>query len=279
MKDCAHPVSGGGTVGWVFGRRNRDDEDPFAALKESGTYNSAPTSTLPGIPASSEQTPVPARPSRTPAPSSRPASRPARARRRRSRGGGAYLILLRVFIPLALVIAVVATVSTHSTISTPTFSTPGISPNNPTSGHHVITTTLRRASYLTATGLAAGLAQVRRLAPRSKVELLRIDSTSLAATINSGHGQAEEILLEPTGTLREPAGSPGLPGISLSQINPAVPPRLIKEMATKFHVPKSRINYIVAIAFQGLPPMWGVYLKNGANYQASLTGAGLHKNG
>jgi hypothetical protein len=35
----------------------------------------------------------------------------------------------------------------------------------------------------------------------------------------------------------------------------------------------------VAFWFQGLAPGWGVYLKNDTNYQASLSGAGLHKNG
>jgi hypothetical protein len=265
----------------VFGRRNRDDEDPFAVLKESGTYTSGPTSTLPGIPGSSEQTPTPAGPNRPPAPSSRQAARPAtpaRARRSRSNWGG-YLILLRILIPLGVVIAIVAAVHTGDTVSTPTFSVPGISSNTPSSGHHVITTTLRTPSYLTATGLTAGLADVRHTAPGSKLLLLRIDSTTLAATVSSGHGQAEEILLGPSGTLKESAGSPGSAGISFSQIKPAVPPRLVSEMARKFHVPRSHLSYMVAIAFQGLPPTWGVYLKNGTNYLASLSGAGLHKNG
>jgi hypothetical protein len=193
------------------------------------------------------------------------------------------LLLLRLVIPLAAVIVVLVVVHSSTTIHVPNFGSIGTTPGSgagPGAGAGSGSVSVSRpASYLSAKGLAAGLAHVRRLAPGSRLVLLRIDSTSLDATVTHGHGQADEILLGPSGTLTESAGSPGSAGISFSQIHPAVPSRLIAEMGKRFHVPRSHINYLVAISFQGLPPSWGVYLKNDTNYQASLSGAGLHKNG
>jgi hypothetical protein len=181
-----------------------------------------------------------------------------------------------LIIPLGLAIAVIA--GSHSSTSV---NIPNIGPAGPTGGGVTTSTPgvsiSHPGSYLNAKGLAAGLARVRHLAPGSKVLLLRIDSTSLSATVVRGHGKAEEILLEPSSTLKEPAGSPGSGGVPLSQINPAVPARLISQLGKQFHVPRSHISYLVAVAFQGLAPTWGIYLKNDADYHASLSGAGLHK--
>jgi hypothetical protein len=297
----------------VFGRDKQDDEDPFAALKEGGTYQSAPTQTVSGIPGSAPLDAVPdppgtaapqtvagipgtvpgaipasppkvfARPGAGPI-KAQPSPAPRRPKPRRGRSPAPLLLLLRLAIPLTVAIVVIAVVHSSTTVHVPNFSigtTPGsgAGPGAGTGSGSGSASVSRPASYLSAKGLAAGLAHVRRLAPGSKLVLLRIDSTSLDATVTQGHGQAEEILLGPSGTLKESAGSAGSAGISFSQIHPAVPPRLIAEMGKRFHVPKSHINYLVAISFQGLPPSWGIYLKNDTNYQASLSGAGLHKNG
>jgi hypothetical protein len=263
----------------VFGRDKRDDEDPFAALKEGGTYHSTPTETIRGIPGSASAAPPGATASTHAARSqARPQARRRRAARRaRSRRrGGPALLLLRLAIPLGVAIIVIAAAHSSSSVQTP-----NISPTSPVAGFGApgAVSVSRPTSYLSAKGLAAGLAHVKRLAPGSKLLLLRIDSHSLVATVTRGHGQAEEILLEPTSTLKESAGSGGSGGISFSQIRPAVPSHLIEQMGKRFHVRKRHINYLVADAFPGLPPMWGVYLTNGTNYQASLSGAGLHKNG
>jgi hypothetical protein len=293
----------------VFGRDKQDDEDPFAALKEGGTYQSTPTGTLQGIPGSAPLDVAPVTPGSTrnqtvagipgsgsdavqasprnvvPRPGQVPAktqTRPAQRRPKR-RGSGGGLLLVRILIPLAAVIAVVAVTHSGTTGNAPSIGSintvPGIGIGTGTGTGSGSVSVSRPASYLSAKGLAAGLAHVRRLAPGSKLLLLRIDSHSLAATVTHGRGQAEEILLSPSGTLKESAGSPGSLEISFSQIDPAVPPRLIAEMGRRFHVPKSHISYLVAFSFQGLPPSWGVYLTNDTNYQASLSGAGLHKNG
>ena len=136
----------------MFGRR-KDDEDPFAALKDGGTYQSQPTTVpdigaggLPGQSGQSATAPsvsaspgVAAAPPPIPLPpttslGSLPAFRPRRSRRFGGSGTGP-MILLRLAIP-AVVIAAIAIPainvghSIHS-FSIPPFSTPSSIPATP----------------------------------------------------------------------------------------------------------------------------------------------------
>src|SRR5512142_1615277 len=198
----------------MFGRR-KQDEDPFAALKDGGTYKSQPI-TIPDIggdgpsaptlgtgAATGVAAPPPVTPTATPA-MTPPASPPPSTsvgqlqsygsyRRRSSFGGFGYgwAILLRILIPV-IVIGAFAIPAIHfghsvSSISVPSFSTPTVStPTTPAPS-----APRPAASYLSPRGLRAGLARVARVAPGARVVLLRIDAKSLSTTAVLPGGRAK----------------------------------------------------------------------------------------
>jgi hypothetical protein len=264
----------------VFGRRKVQDEDPFAALKQSGTYQSTPsTSTLPGIPGSAEG-PGPARPRKAAraAPSTaRAAPRAGAPKRRRGRPGyGRHVFLLRFLAPVVAVGAAIAFSSIHNAGHSPSIASinnaPGLSPGGGVSITHAPPSP---TSYLTTANLAAGLARVQRMAPGSRLLNLRIDSTSLDAELAERGGGAKEISLAPSGNYDIPLTNMNLPSFPFSDVRPAVIPRLLAELQRRFHVHLGRVDYAVVDAFAGGPPSWDLFLKNGKGYIASISGAHL----
>ena len=265
----------------MFGRRKQEDEDPFAALKQSGTYKSTPSGALPGIPGTIEEPKrAPPRPTARAVPSTaRAAPRAGTSKRRSGRPrDGRHVFLLRVLAPLVAVAFVGIAFSAGHTGSSPGIgainNAPGFAPVAGDSST-AITRPPRPTSYLTAAGLASGLARVQKLAPGSKPLNLRIDSTSLDAQVIQHGGATKEISLTSSGTYVIPLSNLDEPSFPFSELRPAVVPRLITELRRRFHVPPSRIDYAVADSFPGTGPMWRVFLKNGAGYTASISGSGL----
>jgi hypothetical protein len=285
-----------GYCGAMFGRRRNDDEDPFAALKEGGTYQSAPTTVpalgdtgLGGDPATglggdAATAPVAAPSPTTTAPvaSQPPASTrtwvpPASTRSRRGGIGlgtqiGVRIAVVGVFALVAIGIPLAAVHhASHSTFSVPSFNF------NPQTTPGATTTPATSVSYLTPGGLRAGLAHVERLAPGARLSLLRLDDHSLSVTAVQRHGGSKLIYLGPNGTFVTATQSAGEVPVSISTIRPAVVARLIAEMRTRFHVPARRIDYIVLSSPQGSSPSWVIFTKAPSHpcYSATLSGAGL----
>lgn len=264
----------------MFGRRKQADEDPFAALKEGATYQSTPSAgTLPGIPGATEEpTPARQRPTAHAAPSTARAD--PRTSKRRSGGSrrGRRGFPLRVLAPLIAVAFVAIAYSAGHTGGSPSITSIDNPPGLGLQGDGTSTSftrTPRPTSYLTAAGLASGLTRVRKLAPGSKLLSLRIDSASLDAQVIQRGGATREISLTSSGTYVIPLGNLHEPSLPFSEVRPAVVPRLITELRRRFHVPPSHIDYAVADSFPGTGAIWSVFLKNGAGYTASISGAGF----
>jgi hypothetical protein len=288
----------------MFGRRKQDDDDPFAALKSGNTYTSEPSTTVPGIPGTANVAAPQSQAGPVTSSSARAAGARTQATRARPRTAAPHparpvrfarrLSLVRLLIPLVAVLIVVAAAS-HLSSNGGGSGTPPILGSAPSpgvgafgaggsgtatgSGSGKSSAAAGPTSYLTTANLSTGLARVIEMAPGSKLLLLRIDSSSLDATVLTANHQAKNIDFGPYGTTVTGAGSPGSRAMSFSSIKPAVVPALIRQMQSQFHVPAKHINYLVAYWFPGLPPWWGVYLNNDTDYQASLSGAGLHRNG
>jgi hypothetical protein len=184
------------------------------------------------------------------------------------------------------VIAVLAVVAS-STTSSPVNDLPGAdagptTPANQSSvgGGTVSHTTKPPAppSYVTAAGVRAALARVQRLAPGSRPVELRIDPKSFVAIVQLPNHSIKLINITPTGSFSAPTGQTGEKPIPVSKINPVVPSRIVAEMNHRFHVPLSRIEYLVAFWFPGFMPEWQVFLKGTHTaYLATLSGAQLHR--
>ena len=265
----------------MFGRRKLQDEDPFAALKDGATYQSTPSAgTLPGIPGAGEE-PRPARqlPTARAAPSTARAGPRTGTSKRRSGGSrGRHAFPLRVLAPLIAVAFVGIAFSAGQTGSSPSITSINNAPGLGLQGDGTSTSftrTPRPTSYLTAAGLASGLTRVRKLAPGSKLLSLRIDSASLDAQVIRHGGATEEISLTSSGTYVIPLSNLHEPSLPFSEVHPAVVPRLITELRRRFHVPPSHVDYAVADSFPGTGASWSVFLKNGAGYTASISGAGF----
>ncbi len=267
----------------MFGRRKLQDEDPFAALKEGATYQSTPSAgTLPGIPGATEEPDARAPTSRRRALRPRGARRGPRTGTSKRRSGGSrrgrHVFPLRVLAPLIAVAFVGIAFSAGQTGSSPSITSidnapgPGLQGDGSSTS---ITRTPRPTSYLTAAGLASGLTRVRKLAPGSKLLSLRIDSASLDAQVIRHGGATEEISLTSSRTYVIPLGNLHEPSLPFSEVHPAVVPRLIAELRRRFHVPPSHVDYAVADSFPGTGAIWSVFLKNGAGYTASISGAGF----
>lgn len=272
----------------VFGWR-KDDEDPFAALKDGGAYHSAPVLPEIGIgSADGREPPAPeARPSinqssTTPAPRRGSPLRLSRSGMRPSVGLPtvrplrAMRLLIALFVIGAVVIPVLtAGISSHSGISVPSFSTtipvsPAPSPGGGT-----------RASYLDPSGLSAGLAHVARVAPRARLTLLRIDERSLTAIAVLPSGTTEEIYLGPSTNAVLPGSATGQRPIAISQVRPSAVGRITRDLARRFHIRRSEIQSLVLISPPRLATQWTVLTSARGNpgFTASLTGAGLRRLG
>ncbi len=290
----------------MFGRR-KDEEDPFAALKNDGTYQSAP-STLPdfglgGDPpsVSPSSTPPPAQPPQPAQPtgsitaspvsySSPPANTVTPPNRRLGRASVGYSPGVRagwrlgsVVFVLVIVGSIVASVShnVHSVkIPSFNFNTGGVvapgSGTTATSGS--ATPAPRRVSYLTPHGLRVGLAEVTRLAHGAKqVTLLRVDGRSLITYARRPNGAMTHVVISPGVTFVTSENYTGEQPVPVSKIKPNVLGALMTQMHRRFHVPLSRIDYAVVSSPSGQAPQWVVFVKNASHqgYIAPLAGGTL----
>jgi hypothetical protein len=295
----------------MFGRR-KDDEDPFAALKEGGTYQSSPTA-LPDIglgsgaesPAAASATAsapltAPALPAAAPAAvverttestaaeirQAIPTVTPGRTRSPRPRRAGSPLrpfgigtrIVWRLIV-IAIVLSAVAVPlskigkSVHS-IKIPSFnfgtgSTPSLTPP--------ATHPARPVSYLTASGVRAGLAHVRRVAPGARLTLLRLDARTLSVTATTPDGDVKQIYFSPAATIVSPGSPNGQQPVPIGRLSSQAVARIVTQMRTRFHVPPNRIDYIVLSSPRGLTPHWIVFAKGPAHsdWWATLSGRDL----
>jgi hypothetical protein len=262
----------------VFGWRRKDDEDPFAALKDGGTYQSPP-STVPTI-GDTTTAPVASQPPAPPPPTKTfvPPSYGGRSRRS-SFGWGTQVgfRLAAIATITGLAVGIPLLVSVHHA-SVPAFSVPSFNVNpetTPTSP----TPAPVQTSYLTPHGLRAGLAHIEKLAPGARLSLLRLDDHSLSTTAFAPRGGSKLISFSPTGTFVTSTPGTGQEPVPISQIRPSVIARLLGEMRTRYHVPARRIDYIVLSSPQGSSPSWVIFTKAPSHpgYLATLSGAGLHR--
>jgi hypothetical protein len=284
----------------VFGRKKVEQEDPFAALKQGGTYQSAPVTTVAGIPGSGlgdEPTivplaaPTPVAPSATPTapnPAPTPAAqptppplvgatrqtgvRPNRSMRVNSFGmtrasGGTRLIIWLVTLGIiaAIVIPIVSTTSNaiHS-IHIPSFSFPSITTLGPGTKVPATPTTPnahRATNYLKPAGVRSGLRLIAKRFPGASVTNLRLDANSLDAFVFPRHGGVKDLSIASTGTFISSGSSTGEKPIPVSAIPVSAIPRIVSALKRQFHVPPSRIDYTVLSTIPGLSAQWITFSK------------------
>jgi hypothetical protein len=122
------------------------------------------------------------------------------------------------------------------------------------------------------------LARVARMTPGGKILELRINTNSYDAIVQLPNHSVKLVSITPSTTFTAPAGPTGERPIPYSAINPAVPGKLVSELEHRFHVPLSRVNYVVAFWFPNFKAEWQVFLKGTHTaYLATLAGAQLHR--
>jgi hypothetical protein len=129
-------------------------------------------------------------------------------------------------------------------------------------------------NYLTAAGARAGLAVIAKKAPGAHLSLVRLDATSISATARLSNGKSELISIQPTGLFTSTIPASGERSLPIKQIKPSVVARLVAAMKTHFHVPASRIDYMVLNSPTGLPIHWILFTKAPSHpgFSASLNG-------
>jgi hypothetical protein len=284
----------------MFGRR-KADEDPFAALKEGGTYHSSPLSLpefglgddAPTGPSATPQSPagsISATPVATttsssstslPPGSSPPTSPPPTSSGRRyksstvpfrsaygfGRGvGWAWRLLIVAIVSVVIGSTVLGVSHSVHSVKIPSFNfntgdVTTTSPGGSTTGGGG-TSAPRPVAYLTPRGLRAGLTHVARLAHGAKLTLLRVDARTLSVYATRPNGQTSHIYLSPAVTFVSPAAKPGEVPVRASSIRPSVLGELIAQLHRRFGVPAGRIDYMVVSSPSGQPPQWVAFVKN-----------------
>ena len=192
------------------------------------------------------------------------------------RGWLPTLIAAGVFLVVIAAVAVplISVGNTISSISHSVFSQAPPVPHS--SGPPTAVTPAGHLSYLTAAGARAGLAQLSSNAPGARFSLVRIDATSISATAQLPNGTSKYIAIEPAGRFTSTTGATGERPTPLRAIKPSVIAKLVAEMGRRFHVPPSRIDYMVVSSPTGLPIRWILYTKAPAHpFTASLSGGHL----
>jgi hypothetical protein len=133
------------------------------------------------------------------------------------------------------------------------------------------------ASYLTAAGARAGLAQVAKLIPRARLALVRLDANSLTASARLPNGTFKEVAFEPTGSFVTSGADSGQRLLPISQIRPRAVARIVSAMRARFHVPAAQIDYMVLSSPPGAPTQWIIFTKapKHPGFTATLAGARL----
>ncbi|MFL5824009.1 MAG: hypothetical protein ACJ764_11260 [Solirubrobacteraceae bacterium] len=197
----------------------------------------------------------------------------------RSGNGLAWAVAIGIIVLVTAGIAIpLVSVGTSIHVPSPSvFTEPAANNPAPTTPQPNTSTPSRHISYLAVPGLRTGLAHISKLAPGARYALVRIAATSLIATARLPNGNSKEIILSPTGTFVESGTATGGRAIPLSQIRPPAIARIIAGMRARFHVPVSRIDYIVLSTPPGLPAQWIVFSKAPGHpgYTATLSGTRL----
>jgi hypothetical protein len=280
----------------MFGRRK--DEDPFAALKGGGEFQSAPTTAAdiglggesiarPQSPAATAAVPAPtATPTATPS-ASVPGQPPARMRaaptafsvhaRGSSPGSGAMVrLVIAAVIIAAVAIPLISTINhTVHSLHFPSFnpgnttSTNGFTPSTPSAPSST--------SYMRTSSLRRALHRIAAVAPHSRLSLLRLDARSLSTTAVLQGGGAKLIYFGPSGSFISSSHVPSEQSIPISEINPSAINRIVAGMRRRFHVAASRIDFMVLTPLPSLGPSWILYAKTHGHpgYSATLSGTNL----
>jgi hypothetical protein len=272
----------------VFGRR-KDDEDPFAALKDGGTFQSTATTAadmgLGGDSIAQEQistapTPVPRAevPKAAVPRATVPRATVGPTRSRQYVSGGGVLSRLAIVVMIVAIGAAISLVSSTShsvhSITIPAFTTG-------TGGDNGFTTSTPSApsttSYLHSSSLRGALRRIAGIAPHSRLALLRLDARSLSTTAVLGGRRAKLIYFGPSGTFVTSSTPPSEQPIPISAIRPSAINRIVASMRSQFHVPASRIDYMVLTSLPGKGASWIIFAKTHGHpgYSATLSGTGL----
>jgi hypothetical protein len=285
----------------MFGRKKVEEQDPFAALKQDGTYQSSPTTTFEGVSEAGIGDP-PAAPTFAPAPPTssvtapQPVTPPTPKRRtrnrtvvvspfgigRRSGPGGLIvgLVMLGIFAAIAIPIISSTSNAIHS-IRIPSFGFGGAVTNGVGRGAGGVAgpKAPRTTNYLRPAALHAGLKKIAHLFPGARLTNLRIDSASLSAEVVRPHRATKDIVFSPSGEAVSAGGSTGEHPIPVSAIAGSAVARILAGMRRQFHVPAKRIDYIVLEWLPGLSPQWITFTKARSDFGANLNGTGLHSLG
>jgi hypothetical protein len=261
----------------MWGRR-KADEDPFAALKNGGTFQSTPATAADmglegGSVNAATTSPAPAQPRPSPRGPTAYSSYPRRYTRR-SFAGWRYAIL--VFVIAVAVIPLVSAVNhTVHSVSIPSFTT--ATPSSPVGPE--APSPPSPTSYLRSSSLRGALKRIAGIAPNSRLSLLRVDDHSLSTTALLRGGRAKLIYFGPAGTFVTSSPPPAAGSVSISEIDPNAINRIVAGMRHRFHVPASEIDYMVLSSLPSRGASWILFTKTPAHtgYSATLAGTGLAK--
>jgi hypothetical protein len=281
----------------MFGRRKRD-EDPFAALKDGAAFQAAPTTAadigLGGESTARPPSPVapasavaaPAAPTATPS-----ASVPVQTSPTRRAGPTAFSSHSRAYTPssggitrlviFAIIIAAIAIPLISSVRHTVhSINIPSFNPGDGTSSNGATPSTPSApstTSYLHTSSLRTALHRIAGIAPHSGLSLLRLDRRSLSTTAVLPGGHAKLIYFGPSGTFVTSTSLPSDRPIPMSEINPSAINRIFAGMRRRFHVPASRINYLVLTSLPSRGVSWILFANTHGHpgYAASLSGTNL----
>lgn len=137
---------------------------------------------------------------------------------------------------------------------------------------------LERASLLRRENLAPALRRLRRVTGASRVDLVRVDATSVLVTTSLGgdrtrlaratwDGEAE--------VLSTASGGGGRPTFGWSQIDAAAPARIVRA-ATRGR-PSRAFDYLVLLDANGLG--WSAFLRGGGTFSAAPDGSAVSRVG
>jgi hypothetical protein len=200
---------------------------------------------------------------------------------RRVSGPGQFVVWLIVLGVIAAIVVPIISSASHAihsfsipsfsvpSPSIPSFSTPTPKPPKP----HP------RTNYLRPGATRAGLARIEKRFPGARVTNLRIDSSSMDAFVYTKGGGVKDLTMNSSGTFVSSSPGAGERPIAISAIPAGAVTRIIRAIRSRFHIPPSRIDYMVLTTVPNLPPRWITFSKgpSHAAYAAALDGSDLQK--
>ncbi len=182
----------------------------------------------------------------------------------------AVVVIAAVAVPLITVTSTVSSINFPAPTTVISGSGQGIPKSVPASPHAVV----RPVSYLTSAGVRAGLAHVAKLVPGARLDQVRLAATSLIASARLPGGALKEVVLEATGPFVTAGASTGERLVPLSAIKPRAVARIVAAMKSRFHIPVTKIDYLVLSSPAGAPTQWIVFAKTVGHpgFTATLNG-------